>query len=123
MTISLVGKATIEMIIDGSPVIIEVDGDNAPITAGNFVDLVDRGVYDGTRFHRVIKEPSPFVAQGGDPQSADDDSPFQNWGTGGFIDPVTGEERNIPLEIKPEGADQPVYSQPLPSGRSTRIKT
>ena len=43
---------------------IEVDGDAAPLTAGNFVDLVRRGTYDGTLFHRVVREPVPFVVQG-----------------------------------------------------------
>ena len=35
-----------------------------PITTTNFKSLVNRGVYDGTIFHRV--EP-PYVIQGGDP--------------------------------------------------------
>ncbi|ELR96749.1 peptidylprolyl isomerase [Gloeocapsa sp. PCC 73106] len=116
MTIALQGTATITMLINGEPVVVEVDGDNAPITAGNFVDLVDRGVYENTRFHRVVTEPEPFVVQGGDPQSQDPDFPFQNLGTGGFVDPDTGERRNIPLEIKPSGADEPLYSQTLPEG-------
>ena len=50
---------------------LEVDGDAAPVTAGNFVDLVKRGVYNGTVFHRVVKEPVSFVIQGGDPTSKD----------------------------------------------------
>ena len=57
------GEATVEMQINGSPVVIEVNGNDAPITAGNFVDLVDQGVYDGLTFHRVVKSPQPFVAQ------------------------------------------------------------
>ena len=63
----LEGTATVEFIINGSPIVVEVDGNNAPITAGNFVDLVNRGVYDGVSFHRVVKEPQPFVVQGGRP--------------------------------------------------------
>ena len=87
----LEGEATVEMQINGSTVVIEVNGNDAPITAGNFVDLVDQGVYDGLVFHRVVKSPQPFVAQGGDPKGN---------GTGGFIDKETKRERNIPLEIK-----------------------
>ena len=38
--------------------------DDMPITAGNFKELVQQGVYDGTIFHRVI---DGFMIQGGDP--------------------------------------------------------
>ena len=44
-------------------IVIELRGD-MPITTGNFLDLVDREVYDGTIFHRVI---DGFMIQGGDP--------------------------------------------------------
>ena len=44
-------------------IVIELYGD-MPITAGNFRKLVQRNVYDGTIFHRVI---DGFMIQGGDP--------------------------------------------------------
>ncbi len=106
----LEGKATVEMIVNGSPIIIEVDGENAPISAGNFVDLVERGVYNGLIFHRVVKDPQPFVVQGGDPKGN---------GTGGFIDPATQKTRDVPLEIRVKDkndAEKPgelVYGQGL----------
>ncbi|MDB9510028.1 peptidylprolyl isomerase [Kamptonema animale CS-326] len=106
----LEGKATVVMVVKGAPITIEVDGTNAPITAGNFVDLVKRGVYDGLVFHRVVREPEPFVVQGGDPQGKDPKFPAADLGTGGFIDPATSKERYIPLEIKPKGAKKPTYS-------------
>jgi len=86
----LKGAATVEMKLKYGTVTIEVDGTNAPITAGNFIALVKGGVYNGLIFHRVIREPSPFVAQGGDPLGN---------GTGSFIDPATSQPRLIPLEI------------------------
>ncbi len=110
----LEGKATVVMMVNGAPITIAVDGTNAPITTGNFVDLVNRGVYNGLVFHRVVRQPQPFVVQGGDPQSKDPNS-RQPLGTGGFIDPKTGSERRIPLEIKPEGAATPTYGMTLES--------
>jgi peptidyl-prolyl cis-trans isomerase B (cyclophilin B) len=107
----LEGMATVEMQINGGTVVMEIDGTKAPITAGNFVDLVQRGVYDGVSFHRVVKSPEPFVVQGGDPQSKDPSVPAQMLGTGGFTDPETDEQRYIPLEIQPADANEPVYSQ------------
>lgn len=107
------GKATVQMVVKGAPVTIEIDGTNAPITAGNFVDLVQRGVYNGLMLHRVVRQPEPFVVQGGDPQSKNPNVPASQLGTGGFIDPATSQTRYIPLEIKPEGAKQPIYHQTL----------
>ncbi|MGK7901129.1 MAG: peptidylprolyl isomerase [Hormoscilla sp.] len=113
----LLGKATVEMVVEGkdSPIIINLDGTQAPITAGNFVDLVDGGVYDGIVFHRVIREPQPFVVQGGDPQSKDPNFSLERLGTGSYIDPATSKERYIPLEITPQGSEEPVYSQTFKS--------
>jgi cyclophilin family peptidyl-prolyl cis-trans isomerase len=70
------------------PIKIQLFTSDAPVTAGNFLDLVNRGFYNGLTFHRY--EPG-FVIQGGDPKGT---------GTGGFIDPDTGRERRIPLEVK-----------------------
>lgn len=100
----LEGKATVVMVVNGSPITIEVDGTNAPVTAGNFVDLVERGFYNGLIFHRVVNSPEPFVAQGGDPQGT---------GMGGFVDPQTKRPRNVPLEIKLQGQAEPSYGKAL----------
>jgi peptidyl-prolyl cis-trans isomerase B (cyclophilin B) len=110
----LEGKATVVVVTKGAPITIEVDGTHAPLTAGNFVDLVQRGVYDGLMFHRVVREPEPFVVQGGDPTSKDPSLPTSQLGMGSFIDPETKSPRYIPLEILPEGQDRPVYGQTLP---------
>jgi cyclophilin family peptidyl-prolyl cis-trans isomerase len=56
--------------------------DKTPITAQNIVSLTEAGCYDGTKFHRVIKD---FMDQGGDPLSKDDGKASQ-WGTGGPSD-------------------------------------
>ncbi len=43
---------------------IELAEDKAPITTKNFIDLANKGFYDGVIFHRVI---DGFMIQGGDP--------------------------------------------------------
>jgi len=43
---------------------IELFEDKAPKTTGNFIDLVEKGFYEGVIFHRVI---DGFMIQGGDP--------------------------------------------------------
>lgn len=53
--------------------------DTTPNTVANFIKLAQAGFYDGTKFHRVIKD---FMIQGGDPQTKDD-SLMSRWGTGG----------------------------------------
>ncbi|NQV91158.1 peptidylprolyl isomerase, partial [Candidatus Woesearchaeota archaeon] len=57
---------------------LELFTDSMPITTKNFIDLAEKGFYDGTRFHRVI---SGFMVQGGDPLSKDK-SKVSMWGTG-----------------------------------------
>lgn len=47
---------------------VEFYPDAAPKTVENFITLAQKGFYDGTRFHRVIKD---FMIQGGDPNSKD----------------------------------------------------
>jgi peptidyl-prolyl cis-trans isomerase B (cyclophilin B) len=110
--VKLEGEAIVEMELDNGTVTMRIDGANAPVTAGNFIDLADRKFYDGLKFHRVVKEPTPFVVQGGDPRGN---------GTGGFVDPAIGKERQIPLEILPQGADAPTYGQVLSPGTTPQL--
>ncbi|GJM25116.1 MAG: peptidyl-prolyl cis-trans isomerase [Phycisphaerae bacterium] len=44
---------------------VEFFDDDAPITVSNFVNLAQRGYYDGVKFHRVIDN---FMIQTGDPK-------------------------------------------------------
>lgn len=43
-------------------IVLEIDMARAPLTASNFIKLVRSGYYEGTIFHRVIKD---FMIQGG----------------------------------------------------------
>jgi len=116
----LEGKATVEMMVKGGKVVMELDGTNAPITAGNFVDLIQKDVYSGLVFHRVVRDPEPFVVQGGDPQGKDPKFPVSRLGTGGYVDPTTKQPRNIPLEIKAQGADTPTYHKTFADAKVTQ---
>jgi peptidyl-prolyl cis-trans isomerase A (cyclophilin A) len=62
---------------------LELFLDKAPISAQNFIDLTEKGFYDGLIFHRIIEG---FMVQGGDPE-----------GTG-----MGGPGHSIVLEIHPE---------------------
>lgn len=65
---------------------LELFTEQMPITTQNFIDLAQKGFYDGTKFHRVIgpaqAPPNGFMIQGGDPLSKDNSKQFV-WGTGG----------------------------------------
>ena len=50
---------------DYGTITVELDGDAAPITVQNFMDLANDGFYDGLTFHRIIPG---FMIQGGDPK-------------------------------------------------------
>jgi peptidyl-prolyl cis-trans isomerase A (cyclophilin A) len=43
-------------------IVLDLDGEKAPISVKNFLDYVDAGFYNGTIFHRVM---STFMIQGG----------------------------------------------------------
>ncbi len=92
----LKGRATVEMETTKGNLTIIVDGYSAPVNAGNFVDLVQRGFYNDLPF---IRSEDKFVVQTGDPIGSDD----------GFIDPKTGEYRAIPLEFLVKGEQEPIY--------------
>lgn len=92
----LLGRSTVEVETTKGTLSIVVDGYSAPITGGNFVDLVQRGFYDGLPF---IRAEDFYVIQTGDPEGEDE----------GFIDPKTGEYRAIPFEVLVEGEDEPLY--------------
>ncbi|KAF8390392.1 hypothetical protein HHK36_024918 [Tetracentron sinense] len=103
----LKGRATVDMKVkvkdnpnlDECVFRIVLDGYNAPVTAGNFVDLVERHFYDGIEIQRA----DGFVVQTGDPKGPAE----------GFIDPSTEKPRTIPLEIMVDGEKTPVYGETL----------
>ena len=94
----LLGRATVELRTNKGTMVAVVDGYNAPLTAGAFVDLVKRGFYDGLAFNRAEDF---YVLQTGDPEGPAD----------GFVDPATKQVRHVPLEIRVPGQAEPYYNQ------------
>ena len=75
-----IGTHHAEIEIQGyGTVTVELDGDAAPITVQNFIDLANAGFYNGLTFHRII---AGFMMQGGDPNGN---------GTGGSENTIKGE--------------------------------
>src|SRR5436190_3789162 len=60
-------------------IVVEFWPEVAPKTVENFKALAQKGYYDGTAFHRIVKG---FMIQGGDPLTKDSSREDQ-WGTGG----------------------------------------
>jgi peptidyl-prolyl cis-trans isomerase B (cyclophilin B) len=83
-------RGKVEILMDGGGrIVVELDGDAAPVTVANFLKLVEAGFYDGLTFHRIIPG---FMIQGGDPQGT---------GTG-------GSDENIKGEFRKNGVDNPI---------------
>ena len=92
----LLGRAQAEFNTTAGRFVLTLDGYNAPLSAGNIADLVDKGFYDGLGFDRVEDF---FLVQLGDPPGDVD----------GYIDPATRKKRTIPLEIRARGDELPLY--------------
>jgi len=82
----LYDKAVLKMVIDGY---------NAPITGGNFVDLVSKGFYNNMKIQRS----DGFVVQTGDPEGKAD----------GYIPEGATKPRTIPLEVMVKGDKTPMW--------------
>lgn len=81
----------VELETNVGKIVLEIYTGEMPITAGNFVKLVEKGFYDGVIFHRVIRG---FMIQGGDPTGT---------GTGGPGYKIKDEFTNTNLDRNDRG--------------------
>ena len=79
--------------------VVQFWADAAPNTIDNFKKLARQGFYDGTIFHRIVKD---FMIQGGDPNSKDP-AKENSYGEG-------GPGYNIKAEFNDHGHDRGVIS-------------
>ena len=76
-------------------IVIEFLPESAPNHVANFKELAREGFYDGTRFHRLVKDKDrPIAVQGGDPNSINGDP--STWGKG------QPGQKTLKAEISPE---------------------
>ncbi len=94
----LLGRANVSIETTKGTLIAVIDGYNAPLTAGAFIDLAQKGFYDGLPINRAEEF---FVLQTGDPEGPDI----------GYIEPTSKEERHVPLEIRAPGKAETIYNQ------------
>ncbi len=92
----LLGRATVEIETSKGKMLAIIDGYNAPLTAGAFIDLAQKGFYNKLPINRAEEF---FVLQTGDPSGEDI----------GYINPNTNEERHVPLEIRIPNKEETIY--------------
>ena len=101
-------KYTVTLDTTAGKIVTEVSGDLAPMAAGNFVQLVECGYYDGVVFHRIVPD---FVIQAGDGQFARvpiESKDHMGYGGPGYEfdnEPVIGEYTRGTLAMANAGPD------------------
>ncbi|MBO6959712.1 MAG: peptidylprolyl isomerase [Prochlorococcus marinus CUG1438] len=94
----LLGRAKVNIKTSKGDMKALIDGFNAPLTAGAFVDLSSKNFYKDLPINRAEEF---FVLQTGDPIGE----------AIGYVDPETNEERHVPLEIRIPDEKDTFYNQ------------
>lgn len=63
-SVAAAGELTAEVVTSKGTIVIALEPEKTPVTTANFVNLAQKGFYNGITFHRVIPN---FMIQGGDP--------------------------------------------------------
>ena len=94
----LLGRAKVKIQTSKGDMEAIIDGFNAPLTAGAFIDLSSKNFYSNLPINRAEEF---FVLQTGDPIGEEI----------GYVDPDTNEERHVPLEIRIPNNQETFYNQ------------
>ena len=94
----LLGRAKVNIRTSKGDMLAIIDGFNAPLTAGAFIDLSSKNFYNDLPINRAEEF---FVLQTGDPVGEEI----------GYIDPETNMERNVPLEIRIPRESETFYNE------------
>ena len=94
----LLGRAKVNIKTSKGDMQAIVDGFNAPLTAGAFIDLSSKNFYKDLPINRAEEF---FVLQTGDPIGE----------AIGYVDPETNVERHVPLEIRIPNEKDTFYNQ------------
>ncbi len=94
----LLGRANVKINTTKGNMEAIIDGYNAPITGGAFIDLVSKNFYNDLPINRAEEF---FVLQTGDPKGD----------AIGYIDPETNAQRLVPLEIRVPGEPETFYNE------------
>ena len=94
----LLGRAKVDIKTSKGSMKAVIDGFNAPLTAGAFIDLSSRNFYNNLPINRAEEF---FVLQTGDPDGKEI----------GYIDPETNTERHVPLEIRIPNKNETFYNE------------
>ncbi|MCL1838007.1 MAG: peptidylprolyl isomerase [Propionibacteriaceae bacterium] len=85
VNVRAVGTSSVTMMLNGKPVEITLDLEQAPCTANSFESLASQGYFDNTQCHRLVDGNGLYILQCGDPTAT---------GTGGpgyvFADELAG---------------------------------
>ena len=94
----LLGRSRVKIITSKGDMEAIIDGYNAPLTGGAFIDLASKNFYNDLPINRAEEF---FVLQTGDPKGDDI----------GYIDPETNKQRLVPLEIRVPGEPDTFYNE------------
>ena len=94
----LLGRAKVNIKTSKGDMQAIIDGFNAPLTGGAFIDLSSKNFYNNLPINRAEEF---FVLQTGDPLGKEI----------GYIDPETNMERHVPLEIRIPNESETFYNE------------